>query len=353
MPSLRPALMARLATSAPLAYDATESCAQLERALSLAHCSPDRADRFSAHTCELYLYGGPAHTARAEAAMTALYRLCNGTAATEPAVLVFMYLHLALTALQHGDVAQAARALDRWELSVGELDRELGWHLKRMRALMEINLGHVRDGRTALLALHRGAHGCNDHSGTAMFCAYDQHVLISPGELCDSRRSALVPDAYDPPNIWALNLRALESAGAFEDARSALLLVPADRLHELPCDRDFLGTMGALARTALRLEAQSYVRVIYECLSPFPEYFALNISGFCEGSVSLLLGLLAQFMGEARRACDHFEEAIVFSQRAGFPSSVVEARHELALSMPSQSSMQIESKKLSPAVNEQ
>jgi hypothetical protein len=266
---------------------------------------------------------------------------------------VFMYLHLALTALQHGDGAQAARALDRWELSVGELDCELVWHLKRMRALMQINLGHVRDGRTALLALHSGAHGCDDHSGAALFCAYDRHVLISPGELCDSRRLALVPDAYDPPNIWALKLRALESAGAFEDARNALLLVPADRLRELPCDRDFLGTMGALARTALRLEARSYVRAIYECLLPFPEYFALNISGFCEGSVSLLLGLLAQFMGEARRACDHFEEAIVFSQRAGFPSSVVEARHELALSMPCQSSMHIESKKLSPAVNEQ
>ncbi|HET8937420.1 MAG TPA: hypothetical protein VFN67_28450 [Polyangiales bacterium] len=138
----------------------------------------------------------------------------------------------------------------------------------------------------------------------------------------------LAPDAYDPPSVWALKLRALEADGALDEARSGLGLVPAERLRALPCDRDFLGSLGGLVRVALRLGARDYVEVLYELLSPYPEYFAVNMSGACEGSVSLLLGRMARFIGHTQLAAKHFDDAVLFSESAKMTRCAVEARAE-------------------------
>jgi hypothetical protein len=158
---------------------------------------------------------------------------------------------------------------------------------------------------------------------------YDRHLPLSSTQLGVSSHTLLAPDAHDPPHIWALKLRMLEHAGALDEARSALELVPAERLSELPCDREFLGCMGSLARTAVRLQADAYTQIIYECLSPFPEHFAVNLSGYCEGSVSLLLGLLARAAGDTERAAQHFEAAVSYSEQAAFTRSAAEAREML------------------------
>jgi DNA-binding winged helix-turn-helix (wHTH) protein len=329
VPSLRPALLARLASSVPLAYAAAGCYAEIESALTLASRSPECADRLSAHFGELYLYGGPEHKGRAESSLSTLLRLCS-EAQLGPLPLSLLDLHCTLTALQHGDVAAATRALDRWELRCHELHGEMLWHLQRLRALIQINLGFVRDGRHALRELHRRTRCCDGSVGAGLFCVYDQHLPLPPFENFSVEQVVVAPDAHDPPSIWALKVRMLELDGSLAEARNALELVPADRLRELPCDRDFLGTMGALARTAVRLQAHPYARIIYERLAPFPECFAVNLSGFCEGSVSLLLGLLARSLGDTERAEEHFELANVLSSRAGFERSASEARSERA-----------------------
>jgi hypothetical protein len=107
------------------------------------------------------------------------------------------------------------------------------------------------------------------------------------------------------------------------------LLVPAERLTHLPCDREYLGTLGALARAAVSLNAEDYVRVLYELLSPYPEHFAVSLALLCEGSVSHLLGLLARNSGERERARRHFEVAASASKRAGLPACASEAQTEL------------------------
>jgi DNA-binding winged helix-turn-helix (wHTH) protein len=331
-PSLRPALMARLASSVPLAYSAAASYAQIERALVLADNSPERGDHFSAHFGALYLYGGPAHPTRAATALTALERMCNEDKPLDPLPITLLELHRALSAAQHGNLAAMARALERCEQRFREVegDGEMRWHLERLRALLQINLGHAPDGRAALLALHRRSHCCSGRAGTAVFCVYDQNVVLSPCELSVSSTLVCAPDADDPPNIWALKLRALAAAGSLAEAQSALELLPAERLADLPCDREFLGTMGALARAALRLNARAYIACLYECLLPFPQYFAVSLTGHCEGSVSLLLGLLARSGGNVRRAKQHFADAVTHSERAGLSVCVDEALLELA-----------------------
>jgi hypothetical protein len=311
-----------------VARQAAHQDAQLEQAFGAARHSQELGDRITACLAELYLYGGPAHKPRAEAALHALQEICSANAAfTLPRVL--LDLHRALVAAQEGDLPATTRALVRGEERCREADIELLWHLERLLALSQLNAGHAAEGSAALRELHRRALDDGPIAGAELFCAYDQAVVLAPGKAGAERSwRALAPDADDAPNIWALKVRALAATGAKHEARAALGAVPADALRRLPCDREYLGTLGALARAALTLHAADHARVLYELLSPYPEYFAINLAFLCEGSVSQLLGKLARSFGDAAQARRHFDASIDESERAGFVACAAEARRE-------------------------
>jgi len=326
---LRAALMARLASSVPRAYDDAESGTFLAQALELATTSPEPGDRFTSRFGELYLYGGPAHRPRAAQALCELQRLCNDVTHAGPLPSMLLDLHRALTAMQTGDVATAARALARCEACCREHDVELLWHVERFAALLRINQGDAVDGRDALLKLHRRAQRDDSIVGTELFCAYDRCVVLRAEPLRSSSLLALAPDAHDPPNLWALKVRSLAASGAVDEARSALARVAPERLARLPCDREYLGTLGALTRAALQLGALDYARVLYELLTPYPRYFAVNLAFYCEGSVSQLLGMLACKLGERKSARQHLEPAIRVSEKAGLWTCAADAQLQL------------------------
>jgi hypothetical protein len=289
-------------------------------------------DRLSPRLAELYLYGGPAHKARAANALRSLQDTCNEHAAILTLPPLLMDIHRAITAFQDGDLGATTRALERSEARCREFDVELLWHIERFRALMRLNMGHVSEGRSALLALHRRALGREPLFGTAVLCAYDQSVVFASSEpRCERWHRSLAFDRFDPPNIWALKVRALAAGGSTDQARSALASVPVERLANLPCDRDYLGTLGALARAVLALQALDYARAIYDLLVPYPEHFAVNLSFVCEGSTSQLLGMLARAMGDHARARQHFELAITTSEQAGLTAAAAESQLELQL----------------------
>jgi hypothetical protein len=245
--------------------------------------------------------------------------------------LVLLDIHRALTALQEGDLATLSRALERSEARCREFDIELLWHIERFRALMRINVGHGAEGRAALLALHQRAENAGP-VGATVLCAYDQCVVLAASDRRgDSWQHALAQDADDPPNIWALKVRALATAGWHDEARSALAAVPAEALARLPCDREYLGTLGALARAALILQAPDYAHAVYAPLAPYPEYFAANLAFLCEGSVPQLLGMLARSRGDRATARQHLTSAIAASEQAGLSACASEARHEYSL----------------------
>jgi DNA-binding winged helix-turn-helix (wHTH) protein len=327
---LRAALITRLALSAPRAYDAHESSACIAQALRLAEASSELADQYTARSGELYLFGGPAHASRADEALAALQRLCLEHAQVGPRAPMLLELHRALTALQAGEVASAARTLERCALSCRERDLELHWYLERALALVRIQQGEGDDARDALLELQRSARSDEPLPGTELFCAYDQSVVLRSDDRSSAEQRALAPQVSDPPNLWALKVRALAAFGDLYEARNALALVSPERLRRLPCDREYLGTLGALARAALQLCAAEHARVIYELLAPYPEYFAINIAFYCEGSVSHLLGLLARSFGDAISARRHFKAAIAASEKAGFWACAADAQFELS-----------------------
>jgi len=323
----RAQLLARLATSAPLAYDAAASGQQLARAIELNQGQRTLLGDYTTRSARLYLHGGPADPVLREQALRELRELC----ATNPVLSVppvLLELQLAIGALQAGELSAMSAALDRGEALCHALDhRELLWHLQRLRALAQVDAGQLSAGHAALRALHAGSG--QGQLGTALFRAHDFALIL--GEAPDAElRGALAPEPDDPPNVWSMKVRALAALGRRDDALRALHAVAPARLCALPCDRDYLGTLGALARAALALQAAAYFEPLYASLAPYPRCFAAHVAFVCEGSVAHLLGLLASALGRRALALEQLELGLAESERAGLLLCSLQARLDLA-----------------------
>jgi hypothetical protein len=208
-------------------------------------------------------------------------------------------LHRAIRAAQDGALPVVDAALDRCDVrcrQVGNL--ELIWHVERSRLVSRASRGEGDKIAPALRDLHRRAER-EAIVGSEAFIAYDCSVVLgsSPDDRDRARPSALQFDRDDPPNIWSLKLRALAALGRHEEARRSLQAVSPALLARLPCDRDYLGTLGALLRAALALDELEYAEAIEALLLPYPGRFAVNVTFFCEGAVAELLATIARALG--------------------------------------------------------
>jgi hypothetical protein len=331
---MRAAVTARLALNVPFAFDADSSDRQVALALELSSDVDAHAilARHNALAAQLYLRGGPAHEQQAaglQREVETLYRAHPAMLTIPPALLD---VHRAIVALQRGDLTAMAGALERCRAQTRKVNHlELMWHSERFAVLARVNAGELVQVRTQLEALHRRAEQ-ERIPGTPLFCLYDRTVVLGAATRWPD---AITPiDANDAPNLWSIRLRALVASGLREQALTSLHSVPAGQLARLPCDRDYLGTLGALAKSALALDARAYFAPLYDLLAPYPEHFSSHVSFFCEGSVSQLLGMLARARGRRSDAEAHFTTAIEHSQHAGLATWAESARRELALSGP-------------------
>jgi hypothetical protein len=165
-----------------------------------------------------------------------------------------------------------------------------------------------------------------------LLAAYDQCV-VSPevGNLDRATlRSALARDAGDPPNIWSIKVRALARAGLSDEALAQLHAVTPQRLRDLPRDRDYLGTLGALVHAVLELGATEYVAPLYDLLAPDSDRFAAHVSFLCEGSIAQLRGSLARRLGLVAEARQLFARGAKLSEQVGLARAAAVSRDLLA-----------------------
>ncbi len=330
----RSVALAALAGTAPNCDSAARAGALLEEAVALARQSRSRTARHVALDVKLYLESGPGREATVTEVTGELEQLFQQIPRRIPVVPAGLALHRAIAALQRGDAAGTTAALQSAAARCRELRHgELLWHSERFSALSRCNAGAWSEGIAQLETLHRRTEQ-RPITGTAPFCAFDRVVVL--GELAgttaldDAVRSALEPDASDPPSIWALKLRALATAELAGDARAALRAVAPADLALLPCDRDHLGTLGHVARAALLLGALDYAEAAYALLAQHPGYFAGHVSFLCEGSVSQLLGMLSHALGRHALAVAQLETGVRDNERAGLAPRAAEARLRLA-----------------------
>jgi eukaryotic-like serine/threonine-protein kinase len=325
-PGSRAMALAALACAAPECFSESRSSALLDEAVPLARNSGSRLALYGTLMRKLYAIGGPTHRDAAAELAQELEELGQAHPRRLPMLPINLAMHRAIVALQQGDAPAMASALARAEGQSRKLCHvELIWYVDRLRAVSSINMGDRDEGMAALLRVHREAERRAISAGDP-FCAFDRAVIF--GEF--TQLEPLAYDESDPPSVWALKLRALATAGLIEDAWSALRTLEVAELALLPCDRDYLGTLGHIARAAVLLGATDYAKVVYNLLARFPDAYAAHVSFFCEGSVQQLLGMLAQTLGRRQEARMHLEAGIQMNERAGLVLRTAEARTQLA-----------------------
>jgi DNA-binding winged helix-turn-helix (wHTH) protein len=328
----RAAALARLASIPPLAFHRDQARAQLQKARELADASQVPLALYNVRMAELYLTHSPTEREQAASAMREIERLCRTPGLSMTVQATLLEAHRAIAALQDGDLSSMHAALDRGRVRSAKLDADLHWLFLRMQALARIHEGDSAGGTQQLLALDRPQRFSRAFAGD-LLCAADA-CLIAQAPTRMSRESLLTrlaADPDDPPNIWALKVRTLSAAGFGSEAARQLAEVPASQLAQLPCDRDYLGTLGALARAALALDARDYLEALVPLLQPYADRFAVNIAFYCEGSGYQLLGLIAAQLGRAVEGDQLLREAVALSERRGLGASAAQARLELAL----------------------
>jgi eukaryotic-like serine/threonine-protein kinase len=331
---LRAIARVALACTAPDCYDAERVQVLQTEAMELCRASGSRTALYPVLALSLYTHGGPEHERSASELAQELELLGQREPGQTPTLCVDLAFHQAVRALRRGDASGLDSALERASQRCRELRHaELLWHCERFAALAKLQRGAWPDGVRELLALHRRAEQ-GRITGTAPFVAFDRAVSLA--ELGQARppdselRAALRFEASDPPSVWSLKLRAAASCGWLNEARAALYSVSPAALVKLPCDRDILGTLGHLARTALALDANAYVTALYALLSRHTDGFAAGLAFYCEGSVPQLLGMLGAGRVSTQTVVAHFEAGIAANERAGFALRAIEARMQLA-----------------------
>jgi hypothetical protein len=329
----RGALLARLATSAPLAYDADKSAANVALALALGRRSGSTLALFGALFAKLYLEGAPTMMAtsaddRADT-LRELEQLCQQHPRTLSIPPIVLTLHRAILCLQKGDLSLMTAALERAESRARQLhSNEWVWHVERFQALAQVQTGQIAHAAPKLRALHAQARALR-LVGSELLCLHDEAVVLG-GTASRHEQSALRFAAGDPPSTWSIKVRTLVAAGLHEEADSLLRRVPAERLAALPRDRDYLGTLGSLSRAAVSLQARDYAAALYDLLAPYPAYFSAHVAFHCEGSVPQLRAELAWTLGRRDEARTLLQVGLSQNADAGFALALNLARNTLA-----------------------
>ena len=132
----RAIVLARLATSAPLGFDARGSGEQVARALEIASQANEEMPLLIAREAQLYLGADALDQTQASEALQALVPLSQQLAGRITRVPMLLDLHRAIRSLQAGDMGGVDAALGRCEAVSQTLgEHELDWYVARARAM--------------------------------------------------------------------------------------------------------------------------------------------------------------------------------------------------------------------------
>jgi DNA-binding winged helix-turn-helix (wHTH) protein len=340
--------LATLSCIAPECYDLEQSRRLSDEAIALGRQSGSFVSLAASLLCKLYI-AGSADDPSVEAVHDELEQLTRTHTRRLAIVPVELAIHRMNLALRQGETAALKAALEQIQSASNELRHiELLWHSERWATLERINADPSAEWVGALDRLHQRAVRYAI-TGYGPFRAFDRAVIWSElghaPAFDEGARAALAVNPNDPPSIWSMKVRAwaalatcdeptpgLDAASARREARARLGVLTPHELAQLPHDRDYLGTLGHLARAAVALGAVDYADALYRMLSRHSGRFAAHISFYSEGSVDQLLGMLALTLGRPTAAMTHLQTAIQHSDAAGQGLRATEARLQLARS---------------------
>jgi DNA-binding winged helix-turn-helix (wHTH) protein len=341
---LRSHVLAHMAWTAPYCFDAELVTPLVARAEALARASRDPEAIASALGAKIYFANGPDSQDLAAATFRQIDLLY---ADSTPLVRVHwsaqMQFSRIVLSLQRGDSEAVQDAIDAFGAAARELKHpEFEWHHRRVGVVQRMNRGDFDGLPSALTALHEEAEGLRLFSLRGVR-AIDWIVLrreIDSMSNLPSLESALVVQQSDCPYRRARKIRSLAELGAIESARTALHEHAPEAFGRLPHDRDYLATLVHFSVASIATHSEAHAEALYALLSPYPHWYAADLSMHCDGSVSHFLGTLARSLGRAREATRHLEEALECNERAGFAPQAAHSAYELARALSDPTSPQ-------------
>jgi DNA-binding winged helix-turn-helix (wHTH) protein len=330
----RSLVLAHLAWTAPNCFDAELAGPLASRSEALARASQDPGALAVALSAKLYFANGPDSR---DLARTISRQIDLLYAESSPLVRAHWSAQIEFSrivvSLQEGDAAAVEDSISAFGAAARELRHpELEWHHRRAGLVQRMNRGDYGGLAAPLRELHLAAEELHLFSLQGVR-ALDQIILRRETDSTSAPpafEAALVVREGDCPYRRARKIRSLVELGAIEVGRTALQDLPPGTLDRLPHDRDFLSTLVHLAVASIATSSQAHTEALYGLLSPYPRWYAADLSLHCDGSVSHFLGTLARALDRAQEAAMHLEEALEQNDRAGFVPQAAHSAYELA-----------------------
>jgi hypothetical protein len=331
----RAIVLAHQSWTPPHSWSAAKVNELVEQAEQLAARSGNSEALAAVRDAQLYLSGGPATHARAEALMLEVERELEAhpdiagqwRAAT---LRVFRVIN----ATQRGDAAGLGRAVEELSALHKHMNNtELRWHHERMLLVQRMNRGEWSGVGEELARLSELARRLRLQSWRAIVAVDYSKFLINTGdasELSRKLRPELLATAYDSPNTRSLKLRTLAEHGFIDDVRDGLAMLPPAAIEGLPQDRDYLASLADFGLAAVVTRSIEHADVLYRLLAPYPDHFAIGLSFHCQGSISQTLGNLACVLGRDEQAVFHLAHGIAQNERFGAMSCMLHTKLDLA-----------------------
>lgn len=239
-----------------------------------------------------------------------------------------------VTLLTAGHAAELVQELDALDQLTRELDDPIrGWHTARLRLERDLWGGRWDDARERLA--HQRLRGRTLVGSRAEFfhaVALFQWTRARGGPMsyraADSERMERDAQRAGASFRSAFAL-FLGRTGRTADARERLAaLARAD--FELVRNAPSLEPMVYVAELSALLGELDHARRVYELLLPYAQLNAVSTFGWCMGSVSHSLGLLANALGRSESAREHLQAACDMHARLGAEPLLLQSRAALA-----------------------
>jgi hypothetical protein len=332
--ALRAEVLARLAWTPPYCFDAERAASLVAAAEQLAVDSRSSVALEAALSAKLYFSSGPDSEDLSQSIFNRIDLLCaerqhlnRGAWPTQA------HFSRIVISLQRADMESVERFTAAFGSAAREFKQpEMEWHHQRACVVHRMNRGEFNGIKAALHDLQDKAEQAQ-LSGWRTVCATDWCVLLrETADVAHLARyaGAILPEEDACPYRRARRIRFLVEIGATERAMTALQELPAENLHKLPHDRDYLATLAHLAVASIATRSLTHVEALYALLSPYPHFHAADLSLHCDGSVSHFLGTLARALGRIRDAVRHLDEAVDRNDAAGFEARAAHSVYELA-----------------------
>ena len=230
-----------------------------------------------------------------------------------------------------GDAAARDRALD----DLGRMARycrlpEALWHHDRLRVQLRFQAGAFDEVQRAWSEL----------SGRDVLAKLDYVKTLDAlnWRMLDAERGTSLAAGHEfwklvslwnpGPRVQAGVLACLVDAGRLDEARGPFEALASGGFASVPRDRLFLACLSSLAQVAIALDDRDRAAQLDSLLLPYASFNTPDVVASSSGAVARYLGQLAHYLGDDRRAHEHFELALVRNQDLGLRPHL--ARTELA-----------------------